>query len=1164
MTKMHLGLIVALIVLLCFVPMAGAFSGSGDGTSGDPYQITNYSQLNEMRNNYTARYILMNDIDCIGNTWTPMNHFSGNGQLNGQFYAIKNLYINTTGTYVAFMGNGANSMSHTVLENLVFYNATVIATEQTANLQPAIVISNFGSGGNVTNVYVRNIFVAFSSLTIPFNRTTTNQLRAGLVFSTTYQMKAENIGVYASVLNVPLTNTSGTYKFAQGIGELYDSAGSWNFSYSNATINAPGLYMNKYPISSTTGGVYNAYYDNQTSGVPDNGAGNSRNTGAMKTQSTYAGWDFTNVWIMSNSNGQYRGYPILRGMSDSVPPTASFTKSATSGTAPLTVTFTDTSTNTPTSWLYVFGDGSSTNATVQSPIHTFTSAGTYNVNLTATNAGGSNTSQTQAIDVGSLPVASFTKDYSIGVNPLTVQFTNTSTDALTYFWVFGDGATSTSASPAHQYTTNGVWQANLTATNTYGSNTSQTQAIDVGSLPVASFTKDHATGAAPLTVHFTDTSTNSPTEWFWVFGDTTENNTQQNPIHTFVWANTYNVYMKANNSYGWSDYSVQQPIEVGSPPIASYSRVPWSGDAPLTVVFNDTSYPYATSWDWNFGDGTHAYTKNATHVYNNAGDFDTNLTATNSYGSELTSNYNIIVDMNVSFVGAPVSGDEPLVVAFSSAATTGNPTSWFWDFGDGTNSTSQNPSHTYSHGTYSVSLLTYRSGAATAGFARSGYITANVVKPTDATWTANITSGTLAVTGHAPGRQVKFTSHSLNGTPDTFHWIIDGTYSTTEEPIVTLYDPGTIKVNVSVLNSAGSSNWYCSTYTTIGMAPSIINATVIGAPSGTVMPPTGGIAFGAGYNYLLGGDPLTFTWNFGDGTSVTRNSSGLSMFPQYEVHSFTAPGTFDVVLTLTNAWGSNHTHFSYVVLDIPPQAVSIGKWVNTKGETITSAYSTENVSFSFDTVNLYATNPPLGYYQDKVKVEYFKQDVNTLNWILINPYPYYARRPFIETTYTPRIGLFQMSTSGGGVAGIDRWVGYSDIKLEKGKYRAQLLAYNLTSSITYPDVVLVYSDITITDNPTLVSNVGDWANDVGGTGLKLIIMAIIMLILVGIPYLITRQFNIYLEVVMAVIAIGLSYFMGLIDLWVIFGLIVIAVASMFFINRGGGGAAPASSGGEIG
>jgi len=102
-----------------------------------------------------------------------------------------------------------------------------------------------------------------------------------------------------------------------------------------------------------------------------------------KNRSYYPGWP------------EYTGYgPNTLWRSDVVHPSepvAAFTANPTSGTAPLTVQFTDQSTGNPISWSWSFGDGSSVNATVQHPVHTYDSANTYTVSLNATNAAGSNT-----------------------------------------------------------------------------------------------------------------------------------------------------------------------------------------------------------------------------------------------------------------------------------------------------------------------------------------------------------------------------------------------------------------------------------------------------------------------------------------------------------------------------------------------------------------------------------------------------------------------------------------------------------------------------------------------------------------------------------------------------------------------------------------------------
>jgi len=200
------------------------------------------------------------------------------------------------------------------------------------------------------------------------------------------------------------------------------------------------------------------------------------------------------------------------------PPVAAFTGTPTSGTAPLTVTFTDSSTNTPTSWSWNFGDGST--STTKNPSHSYSSAGTYTVALTATNSAGSNTlTRTNYITVSSgaiAPVAAFTGTPTSGTAPLTVTFTDSSTNTPTsWSWNFGDGSTSTTKNPSHSYSSAGTYTVALTATNSAGSNTlTRTNYITVSSSgggPVANFVGTPTSGTKPLTVTFTDLSTNMAT-----------------------------------------------------------------------------------------------------------------------------------------------------------------------------------------------------------------------------------------------------------------------------------------------------------------------------------------------------------------------------------------------------------------------------------------------------------------------------------------------------------------------------------------------------------------------------------------------------------------------------------------------------------------------------
>lgn len=133
------------------------------------------------------------------------------------------------------------------------------------------------------------------------------------------------------------------------------------------------------------------------------------------------------------------------------------------------VEFTDLSTNTPTTWEWIFGDGSVL-STEQNPTHTYDLDGDYEVCLTAANGGGENTiCKTVTIVNGvSAPEANFT--YTLAGFEAT--FTDVSTNAPdTWSWDFGDGATSTEQNPTHTYA-NGDYEVCLTATNIAGSDIS--------------------------------------------------------------------------------------------------------------------------------------------------------------------------------------------------------------------------------------------------------------------------------------------------------------------------------------------------------------------------------------------------------------------------------------------------------------------------------------------------------------------------------------------------------------------------------------------------------------------------------------------------------------------------------------------------------------------
>ena len=184
-----------------------------------------------------------------------------------------------------------------------------------------------------------------------------------------------------------------------------------------------------------------------------------------------------------------------------------------------------------------------------------------------------------------------------------------------------------------------------------------------------------------------------------------------------------------------------------TPPVASFTASTTTGTAPLSVTFTDTSTGSPTSWSWDFGDGSPAVTtKNASHLYA-AGTWTVTLTASNAGGPSAQATKTITVNPaavpppTASFTGLPTSGTIPLTVAFTDAST-GIPTSWSWNFGDGATDTTQNPSHTYTAvGIYKVTLIASNAGGPSNEFATT--VNAN---PAIA-WSLRINAGGAAIAG---------------------------------------------------------------------------------------------------------------------------------------------------------------------------------------------------------------------------------------------------------------------------------------------------------------------------------------------------------------------------------------------------------------------------------
>jgi len=511
------------------------------------------------------------------------------------------------------------------------------------------------------------------------------------------------------------------------------------------------------------------------------------------------------------------------------------------------------------------------------------------------------------------PVAGFTVDTTIGVAPLSVKFTDTSTGLVTsWAWDFnGDGNTdSTIQNPSCTYYSPGTFTVSLIATGPGGTDVeTKTSYITVlATLPSADFSADPLAGPAPLTVAFTDLSTGTVTGWNWDFDNNGSiDSTVQNPTHQYSSEGTYSVKLTIDTPAGpFVRVRVDYITASSAPPpapVAMFSATPTSGLTPLIVSFTDESTGSITDWEWDFDyDGSFtadSTTQNPTHIYSSLGTYSVALRVTGPGGNNTCVRSSYITTTSppsppiAGFSGTPTSGTVPLEVDFTDTST-GVIDSWLWSFGDGTTSVEQNPSHTYtSAGTYTVGLTVTNTGGSN-GDVKLNYITVTEVAPVAGF------SGT-PTSGNAP-LLVSFTDAST-GSINSWLWSFgDGTTSISQNPSHSYGSAGTYTVTLAVNGPGGSDIETKTDYITV--SPSLApTADFVGDPL------TGYAPLVVSFTDLTSGSVDTWAWDF-DGFGVDSTAQNPTFL-------FSTPGTYTVKLTVAGPQGSDfETKTNYITVNL--------------------------------------------------------------------------------------------------------------------------------------------------------------------------------------------------------------------------------------------------------
>ena len=220
------------------------------------------------------------------------------------------------------------------------------------------------------------------------------------------------------------------------------------------------------------------------------------------------------------------------------------------------------------------------------PTHTFTQAGEFHISLTVTDA--RDAVSKVKMDIVNVdapivpppppvvenrsPIADFRMSVRSGPAPLTIAFTNKSSDpdgdAFTSLWDFGDGSQSSAVNPTHTYPTSGDFHITLTVTDAHGAMSDPKRdavsvkapsptpevPIEENRAPIADFRMSVRSGPAPLTVTFTNKTSDPDGDAFtslWDFGDGSQSSAAT-PTHTYTSAGAFHVTLVVTDARGLS------------------------------------------------------------------------------------------------------------------------------------------------------------------------------------------------------------------------------------------------------------------------------------------------------------------------------------------------------------------------------------------------------------------------------------------------------------------------------------------------------------------------------------------------------------------------------------------------------------------------------------
>lgn len=440
----------------------------------------------------------------------------------------------------------------------------------------------------------------------------------------------------------------------------------------------------------------------------DFGDGSSATTANTSHVYSAAG-TYTVTLVVQNQSGNADAEVKTNYITVIPTPTATFTTSGNGCTVPFGVTFINGSTTgSGVTYAWNFGNGQNSTA-LNPPVVNYTTAGTYNVTLTVTNAGGCSATSTQSIVVSNYQ-AGIQGQASACVDQAVVFQSTATVGTNAWNWNSGAGQISTQQNPSFTYSTPGTYTVTLAAQNTAsGCSGNATFEITILPKPVPSFSANPTSGCAPALITFTNTSTGG-VGYQWNFGNGTTFNGQNPPIQTYSSNGSYSVTLNMVGDNGCSASTTLSNLINIANPSALFNAIPVNGCDPLSVTFTQNSTTPdpgsnpIVSWQWNFGNGNTFNGQTPPPQIYTVGVYDVSLIITTQSGCKdtlfqpgmievgLIDEVNFSVDPQVECAKTAIDFTNLTVI---NAPHNPSEVTYSWNFGDNGMSNDENPTHQY-------------------------------------------------------------------------------------------------------------------------------------------------------------------------------------------------------------------------------------------------------------------------------------------------------------------------------------------------------------------------------------------------------------------------------------------------------------------------------------